>query len=334
MSKKVLLWILALALAVLLSPRIHFTEYEAGRSRDPLTRVEVNQSALARILGEFRTGASDMLFIKTERYLHSGVGYVPHLAEALLSVEGTDKGVDEHLEEMHEEHDHDHDHDHGHGHDHSHGDHDDHFHHDEVVETLVPTPGQDYRRWLGKMHRTVKPWRDPELDHQHTDGKELIPWFRMMTLSDPHYIRGYIVGAYWIKRHDPAAAILFVEEGLSHNPNDFQLHLSKAMLLLQQARLVGQGSLESDDPEVLRYLLKAKVHFVRSAEEMARVRPPEVPGEAIELHPNWGRYHETDAMAAAHMSILFTERYGDPEIARDLKARYQKRMPNHVLLHR
>lgn len=326
MTIKGLVWIFPLALAGLMSPRINFNEYESGRSRDPLTRVEVNQSALARIMGEFRTGASDMLFIKTERYLHSGVGYVPHLTEALLSVEGTDKGVDAHLEEM--KHDHDHDHDH------EHGEHDDHFHHEEPAETLVPMPGQDYRRWLGKMHRTVKPWRDPGLAHQHTDGKELIPWFRMMTLSDPHYIRGYIVGAYWIKRHDRDAALEFVEEGLTHNPNDFQLHLSKAMMLLQKARLAGQGSLDSDNPEVLRFLLEAKTHFVRSAEEMARVRPPEKPGEEMELHPDWGRYHESDAMAAAHMAVLLEERYGDPATALELKARYQKLMPGHGVLHR
>ncbi|MEX2607989.1 MAG: hypothetical protein WD708_11650 [Kiritimatiellia bacterium] len=309
------LWILA----ALLSPRIQFRDYEEGRSRDLLTRVEVNQSALARIMGEFRTGASDMLFIKTERYLHSGVGYVPHLTEALLSVEGTDKGVEAHMAEMREGHEEE-------GHDP--------FHHEEEAETLVPTPGQDYRRWLGEMHRTVKPWRDPGLAHQHSDGKELIPWFRMMTLSDPHYIRGYIVGAHWIKRHDPEAAMKFVEEGLIHNPNDFQLHLSKAFLMLQEARRMGQGTLETDDIAVQGQIVRAKRYFQRAAEEMARVRPREVPGEDIADHPDWGTYHESDAMAAAHMAILLEERYGDPDTALELKTRYQKLMPGYERLQR
>jgi hypothetical protein len=312
-----LLWVLA----ALLSSRIQFRKYDAGRSRDPLARVEVNQSALARVMGEFRTSASDMLFIKTERYLHSGVGYVPHLAEALHSVEATEQEVSEHLEEMVEDHDHSHEHD-------------DHFYHGEDVETLVPTPGQDYRRWLGKMHRTVKPWRDPKVAHRHTDGKELIPWFRMMTLSDPHYIRGYIVGAFWIRTHSIDAALEFLDEGLRLNPRDFQLHLSKGMMLVHKARNLGEGSLESDNPLVLEHLRQAKRHFVQSAEQMARVRPPEISGEAIEDHPDWGLYLETDAMAAANMSILFEERYGDPDTARELRAHHQKLMPGYGRLHR
>ena len=85
-------------IVTMISPRLKPHDYKQGYSRDPLVRVEANQSSLAKILGEFRTGMSDMLFIKTERYLHSGVGYVPHLEEKLLTVEGTAEGVAEHLE--------------------------------------------------------------------------------------------------------------------------------------------------------------------------------------------------------------------------------------------
>lgn len=311
-----------------LSTQIHPNRYREGRSRDPRLRVEVNQSSLARILGEFRTGMSDMLFIKTERYLHSGVGYVPHLTEGLLTVQGTDEGVDEHLEEMHEDqkapHSHDHDHDHEHG-----GK--DHFHHEEDVETLLPTESRDYRGWIGRMHREVKPWRDPGEAHQHTDGKELIPWFKMMTVSDPNYIRGYVIGAFWVKRYDREAAMDFIEEGLGKNPEAFQLHLSKGMMLMAEARrLAGSQVISGDDPEQLKVLLQAKSSFRQAAEFMLEQRPkPPLNGE-IEDQPDWGRYLETDAMAAVNLSLLFEERYGDSGEASRLRARFLQQVPELV----
>ena len=141
----VALWLAAAGLSI----HIHPGRYDAGRSRDPVTTVKMNQSSLARILGEFRTGMSDMLFIKTERYLHGGIGYVPHLTEQLLTVQGTGDEVahfdhdhddgeecsacttdhDHEKEHVHTadcehavaEHEHDHGHDHEAGHDHDHG---------------------------------------------------------------------------------------------------------------------------------------------------------------------------------------------------------------------
>jgi len=44
-----------------------------------------NTSAVARLFGEFRTSMSDIMCLKTERYLHSGVGYQsPGLAHGFL----------------------------------------------------------------------------------------------------------------------------------------------------------------------------------------------------------------------------------------------------------
>lgn len=313
-------WILAggcALLVALLSPHIHPNQYREGRSRDPRARVDVNQSSLARILGEFRTGMSDMLFIKTERYLHSGVGYVPHLTEDLLTVQGTDENMDEHLEEM-EEGDGDH-----HGHE------EDHFHHEEDVETLLPTAEQDYRGWIGRMQREVKPWRDPSLSHKHTDGKELIPWFRMMTVSDPKYVRGYVVGAFWLKRYDIDAALAFIEEGLVENPEAFQLHLSKGMLLMSKARsLAGKEALTNLDGDQRELLLQARAAFRTSAEFMMLQRPAlPAEGDITDL-PDWGVYLESDAMAAANLAVLFERRYGDAEAADTMQEQLEPLFPD------
>jgi len=300
--------------AAFLSTQINPDAYREGYSRDPLLRAEVNQSSLARILGEFRTGASDMLFIKTERYLHSGVGYVPHLTEDLLTVQGTDKGVDEHLAEM--------------------GDaEEDVFEHEEEAEVLVPRAESDYRGWIGDMHREIKPWLDPSIPHRHTDGKELIPWFKMMTLSDPGYIRGYVVGAFWLKRHQPEAAMAFIEEGLKENPEAFQLHLSKGMLLLSEARKrAGKGKLPGDTPESLEKVLLAKDAVQLAATYMLSSRPPLPEQGDITDDPGWGKYEESDAMAAVNLSVMLESDFGDPETAQILREQFRPLMPDNPRL--
>jgi len=320
-GKRIAVLVLWLVLGVLAAGLRPFDDGR-GRSRDALSQIEVNRSSLARILGEFRTGTSDLLFIKTERYLHSGVGYMPHLEEDLMTVEGFDRGVEEHLEEVAEDLA-------GYGEG-------DFFEHDEVVDTLVPPPESDYRRWLGEMHRTVKPWLDPSRPHRHTDGRELIPWFRLMTLSDPHHIRGYVVGAFWIRQHNLEAALSFLDEGLRHNPDDFQLHLSRGLMLVHKARRLGDGTgmFNEEDPEVMTILQNARESFVRSANEMMRVRPEETDDVDIDDVPGWDRYMESDAMAAANMSVYFERTYGDPDAAAELLHRLQQTMPNYQRLFR
>lgn len=318
----------AWVLAAVLSSGVKPNDYREGRSRDPRAQVEMNQSSLARILGEFRTGASDMLFIKTERYLHSGVGYVPHLTEDLLTVEGADKGVDSHLEEMdHEGHDHDHE-----GHD-PHDD--DPFHHEEEAETLLPTEESDYRGWIGRTHRKVKPFLDPSVPHRHTDGKELIPWFRLMTLSDPGYVRGYLTGSFWVKRHDWEAAMMFLEEGLEKNPEAFQLHMSMGYLYMQRARSISEKGAISFEEEAQRPLLiKAKEAFRRAGDLAVQQRPPEPEEGDIDDHPDWGRYLENDARGATNMAVFFEKNYGDPAEGEAMRKRYLETMPSNKLLTR
>jgi hypothetical protein len=275
------------------------------------------------------------------------VGYVPHLTEQLLTVQGTEAAVEhqdhEECEEGCEAHDHDHDHTHDHDHDHDDAHEHDHAHHDgdddlhfqcpTGVETLIPTAERDYRGWIGRMQRTVKPWRDPDEPHIHGSGQELIPWFRMMTLSDPGYIRGYVLGAFWVQRADPQAALDFVEEGLRHNPEAFQLHLSKGYLLMGMARdLHPERPLHPPLPDQQALLMQAKTAFQTAADHIAEARPsPPAEGDITDL-PNWNTYQETDAMGAITLSLLFEQRYGNPERLTQLRETYRQVMPDHPRL--
>jgi hypothetical protein len=192
--------------------------YDAGHAQSLEAIQERNSSALAMILGEVRANAADFVFIKTERYLHSGVGYAPHMAGVLNSEMSGDS--------------HDHSHDHGDGHDHDH----DHA----APPTMIPSPEKDFRGFIGRLERAVKPWQDPSAPHQHTTGTELLPWYRVMTVTDPHNVRGYMIGAWWLGSEDEPeywkASIEFITEGTTNNPTAFQLWLMRSRLADRFAR--------------------------------------------------------------------------------------------------
>jgi len=182
-------------------------EVEATRARAQANRTDGdmaarNQNAFAMILGEVRATAADLMFVKTDRYLHSGVAYVPHLK--LDSV-----NEDKHLAGC----------EHGH------------------TDTLIRTTEEDFRGFLGAIERQVKPYRDPSLPHVHGAEEEILPWFRLMTLSNPHYIRGYRVGGLTLARQGKwQEALDFMREGIRKNtghPELFLLYQSLAAFHLQ-----------------------------------------------------------------------------------------------------
>ena len=352
------LWLLCSGLSLQLDP----TQYAGGRSRNEQNRAQVNQSALATVLGEFRTSMSDMILIKTERLLHGGVAYMPH---ATRKVQGSgeseasaphdeescedpehdhhevesceDPEHDHHEVESCEDSEHDHDHEHGpgcgHGNEHANG-HREGCDHEGPVETVIPEESKDYRGWIGQLHREVKPWRPPEEKHHLAEGAELIPWFRMITLSDPHYIRGYTLGVMWLEEEDPAAAMDYVNEGLEHNPDAFQLHLAKAFLYLHAAGKAAELSSEHLETQQLAVLRKALASFEQAAVYMEKKRPAgwsaDEAGEAL----TWSYSHETDAMSAVRMAVILNERCGNVERAIQLAGHYLNLMPHHATLQR
>lgn len=254
------------------------------RVSDVAAQQRRNTSAIATILGEFRTNLGDMLFIKTERYLHGGVAYMPHIDTEQLASSGdvihstpqakspaaTDvetsgpqgSDVDSHTTGG-EEH-----------------------HHAEEAATLIRTPENDFRGFLGTLERTVKPWRDPRLPHEHIGGVELLPWYRLATFIDPKNVRAYMIGAWWLKTiHDEHAlreAVRFLEEGIRQNPESFQLHLMLGYIL----RDLGEK----------RQALEA---FEKAVALVKKQRP-----STGEVGPSWTIYNEEDAIAACSMVVL------------------------------
>lgn len=298
---KILLWILGFGFTIWVSRSVDPLAYAGSRSRDPEQRLDRNRSAVAIMLGEFRTSLSDIMFIKTERYLHGGVAYEPHHSESVLTAADLADEVDEHQSELGIPDDDDDDDDHA------------------GTPTLIPTPDRDFRGFVGRLHREVKPWRHPDLAHIHTDGRELIPWFRAMTVTDPQYIRGFVAGGFWLQAENPHAALEFVQEGLRLNPESFELYVSQGFLLLRDIRRIYGIIPENPEGETRTAMEEARASFARAAEFALQQRPPADQIDAEGFGPGgWGRYHEGDAMSAVHMTVSLTRMLGEVEASHEL----------------
>jgi tetratricopeptide (TPR) repeat protein len=203
-------WSIPLTIAIVAS----MTFWEPGlrrRSQDAQTLYEAsatdaslrdrNASAFAQILGEVRATASDLMFVKANRYLHAGVGYAPRIDFGKIDSAGAFSGCV------------------------------------AGTPTVIRTAENDFRGFLGDLERQVKPYRRSEEDHVHTTKEELIPWFRLMTLSNPHFIRGYLVGSKILAddgHYKEARDFLFEGVDLNKdNPELFRLYQGIAFFHLR-----------------------------------------------------------------------------------------------------
>jgi hypothetical protein len=193
-----------------------------------------NSGAFAIILGDFRTSLGDLIFIKTERYLDSGIAYMPHIDAAEMAKSGEihqtssegkqDKGETKkpaHPDENRT----------GTASAAAGGD------HEENVPTIIKSANSDFRGFIGNLEREVKPWQDPSIPHQHTGGTQLLPWYRLATLSDPRNVRNYMIGAWWLKTihtdQETNEALKFLNEGIVNNPEAYQLYLMRGYVEMQ-----------------------------------------------------------------------------------------------------
>lgn len=163
-------------------------QYNTGRTDAVLN--ERNSSAFAQILDEFRSSMADMMFVKTNRYLHGGVAYAPRLKidspDDSQAFSGCTPGT----------------------------------------PTLIRPAQEDFRGFLGNLERQVKPYRESGQGHIHMTADELTPWFRVMTLVNPNYIRGYRIGAKTLADEQKwTQALEFMNEGIANNKGNPELFL-------------------------------------------------------------------------------------------------------------
>ncbi len=140
---------------------------------------------MSKILGGVFSGSADLLWLKADEYLHKGV---------------TEHGHCHILEEAgiggHAQHKHEHRH------------------------------GLKYNRldkFFTKLEYNLKPNIAKHLHSKRED--ELMPWFKLTTMFNPHHVRAYAVGGYWLafRLEKPDEAIRFLKEGIKNNPDSYQI---------------------------------------------------------------------------------------------------------------
>lgn len=143
---------------------------------------------IQRMFGGFRTAVGDWAFMKAEEYHHRGLplerALAYHHGESLLS-ERNDRGKED-------EHEH------------------------EAV------PENEGASLYEKLYHQVKVTKDSHLKPE--DEKEVLPWFYVETAFNPHDIRGYILGSYWLDRVGKRdESMKFLTEGEKNNPGSAQI---------------------------------------------------------------------------------------------------------------
>jgi len=238
----VALLVAAFALSPLYMRRVDPSDYTPTLGYSSEAQSSRNTSAVGRLFGEFRTSMSDVMFLKTERYLHNGVVYEAHIQDQEFSKPGFVSGEG------------------------------------QRINTAIRPAEGDWRGVIGDLEREVKPWLHPDIHMAHTKGAELLPWFRLMTLVNPHRIRGYRVGAFLLLTsglpNSTQEAREFIEEGIERNPRNHELQFMMVRIFqheLLNLRNVGEG-LTADEEK--RFYEEMLTWSRTGIEYGAEVRPP------------------------------------------------------------
>jgi len=185
--------VVALALTGLigrgLAPRLeteaHYTTGDIEQARE---------SVAVTVLGQFQMMSGDLMWLKTFEYLHSGIIYrMPTRREEAAGVRAIEfSGMGAGVAHM-------------------------------DGPSLVPGQDRDWRGVLGDLDRHIEPWRPGAA--QHSDPKEIIPWYQLLTKFNPHYIQAYTTGAFFMSdfAQEPTKARAFLERGAIPNPWSFEI---------------------------------------------------------------------------------------------------------------
>ncbi|MDT8390404.1 MAG: hypothetical protein RRC34_07840 [Lentisphaeria bacterium] len=201
---------------------------------------------ITRIFGESRALISARMLHKADRYFHGGV-------------------MLDNCDYLH-----------GHAHHHEHTD--DCGHGVDVDDEALARPaatGDDHYAGAGWYRRLILNTRPAGHTHLSTvrEVKELLPWFRLATRLDPHNVQGYDVGAYWLaeKVNAPAKALALIDEGITHNPEAFELALTKGELLMETDPAAADSALAAAEKK----WLAARKKFEEGEAYPPHLSPPE-----------------------------------------------------------
>lgn len=182
----------------------------AGSLLTPELRLPSERAAQNGAGWEARRLLAQMLWVKTHAVMHAGV-----------EERNARRGEEETRADEIRQHD---EHEHG-GHE-GPGEHAGNGHEEHEAHVLaIPPKREDFRGILGDLERATKPYAAADGRLYSKDGNQTVPFYRLMTWADPHFIQGYSVGAVWINHAGKYAdrAVEFLKEGERANPDSFEI---------------------------------------------------------------------------------------------------------------
>lgn len=143
---------------------------------------------IERMFGSLRMFVGDWAFMKAEEYHHRGLPFTQALAyhegESIFSEALSGTGKHEH----------------------------------EEVSVQAPRNASLYERLYAQVKVTSDSHMKPE------EEKEVLPWFYVEVAFNPHDIRGYVLGSYWLQRIGKEdESFKFLRQGEVNNPDSAQI---------------------------------------------------------------------------------------------------------------
>ncbi len=151
----------------------------------------VESDILYRIFGQLRYDLAAMLYLEADEYFHGGdkppAGHEHTIADELPMLPGHKSAKQ-----------------------------------DSAEKNVVPhqEPKDIISRLNARIH--TRPVRHLPPAKQ----AEVLPWFYLATLMDPHYVNAYVIGGYWLSDHvnRPDQALKFMTKGIRYNPDAWQIY--------------------------------------------------------------------------------------------------------------
>ena len=208
----VLILLLA-AICFYLVPRIDNFSYSFIKSKGILER-----DVFFRTLGEAKDLVSDLSYLKADEYYHGGVKHKdsqPHLcvfSEKEIQI-GKQEVEHEHKEEETER--------------------------PECLHEVIREKEIE-RKKISKFNILSRIGERLYIhQHRHLHGKEereIIPWLYYSVKLNPHNVKAYVIGGYWIgsRLGRVDEALKFLNEGLKHNPDTWEIYSEVGSLYFHQ----------------------------------------------------------------------------------------------------
>ncbi len=177
----------------------------------------LEEKAQASLFGQFRGSMSDFLYLQVDKFVHEGVeirgkteSELKKDKESVTSGDGVETGARQH---------------------------------NGTETTVVPGKKEDWRGILGDIERQVKTYK-PMGGHGHRDPKDALQIYRLMTASNPKFIRGWTEGAWLMARKKEVGAekaLAFLREGEKANPESIEIASSLGWLLTRDLKRYDEG---------------------------------------------------------------------------------------------